>query len=209
MERGRRARGAFIVLEGPDKSGKSTQAALLVRRLRREGLKVLHTREPGGTSFAEAIRRVLLRPRHLVHPLAELFLYEAARAQHTQERLLPALRAGIHVVCERYTLATEVYQGFARGLPLPLVRSLNRIASAGLKPDLTLVLDLPEREFGRRPRRRPHDRLEGEPSSFRSRVRSAYLRLAQGRPGVRVLDSSRDPDKVQDEILRLARGVLG
>ncbi|MEK7656569.1 MAG: dTMP kinase, partial [Elusimicrobiota bacterium] len=99
-------RGRFIVLEGPDKSGKSTHAALLMDALHGRGLRALHTREPGGTFFAEAIRTILLDPRNKVHPLSELLLYEAARAQHTQEILLPALRAGKVVVCERYTLAT-------------------------------------------------------------------------------------------------------
>src|SRR5882672_4768513 len=98
--------GKFIVLEGPDKSGKSTQAALLVKHLSRRKIRFLHTREPGGTSFAEAIRKILLDPHHEVDPLAELLLYEAARAQHTREKLAPALHAGKVVVCERYTLAT-------------------------------------------------------------------------------------------------------
>src|SRR3990170_422491 len=95
-------RGAFIVLEGPDKSGKSTQAALLARRLRTGRIPFVHTREPGGTSFAEAIRKILLSPRHTVDPVAELLLYEAARAQHTRERILPALKAKKVVLSERY-----------------------------------------------------------------------------------------------------------
>src|SRR5438046_2406772 len=114
--------GKFIVLEGPDKCGKSTQAALLADRLRERGFSVVHTREPGGTSFAEAIRKILLDDSHRVDPLAELLLYEAARAQHTKEKLLPALEQGQTVIAERYTLATLAYQGFARGLDLGLIR---------------------------------------------------------------------------------------
>src|SRR5205823_1251155 len=106
-----RPQGLFIVLEGPDKSGKSTQARLLVERLRAQGYPVVHTREPGGTSFAEEVRRILLSTEHQVRPVAELLLYEASRAQHTDERLRPALSAGQVVVCERYTLSTTVYQG--------------------------------------------------------------------------------------------------
>ena len=191
--------GALIVLEGPDRSGKSTQAALLVRDLRSRGLSVVHTREPGGTGFAEAIRRILLDPRHKVQPLAELLLYEAARAQHTQERLVPALKAGAVVVCERYTLATLVYQGEARGLDIPMIRRLNAIATGGLKPDLTLVLDVPDREFHRRQSRRA-DRLELESRRFRRRVRKGYRRLAKTEPRTALIDADRPLEAVHEEI---------
>lgn len=166
-------------------------------------MSVAHTREPGGTSFAEAIRSILLDPKHRVHPLAELLLYEAARAQHTHERLLPALGRGEVVVCERYTMATMVYQGFARGLSLDLIRKLNAIATGGLKPDLSLVLDIPESEFGRRRRGRAHDRLERESSSFRRKVRLGYLRMAKSEPRSHLIRSNREPSVVQDEALAL------
>lgn len=175
----RRARGLFVVLEGPDKSGKSTQAALLARRLRRQGLSVVHTREPGGTGFAEAIRRLLLNPRHQVEPLAELFLYEASRAQHVGEKIRPALKRGAVVLCERFTMATDAYQGLARGLGLALTRRLNAAATGGLKPALTIVLDVPEAEFSARRRRRSHDRMERAPAEFRRRVREGYRRLSR------------------------------
>lgn len=169
-------RGAFIVLEGPDKSGKSTQAALLAKRLRAAGRRVVHTREPGGTPLAEAIRRLLLKPGAKVEPLAELLLYEASRAQHTAELIRPALARGEDVVCERYTMATVVYQGFARGLDRDVIGVLNRIATGGLRPDVTFVLDVPETEFHARKRRRRADRLELEPEEFRRRVREGYRR---------------------------------
>lgn len=191
--------GSFIVLEGPDRSGKSTQAGLLVAALRERGLSVVHTREPGGTRFAEAIRRVLLDPSHTVQPLAELLLYEAARAQHTQERLLPALRAGRAVVCERYTLATLVYQGAGRGIAKPLIRTLNRIATGGLEPDLTLVLDVPDREFHRR-KTAPADRLELESRKFRERVRLGYHTLARRRPRTALIDAARKVEDVHQDI---------
>jgi dTMP kinase len=191
-------RGLFIVLEGPDKSGKSTQAALLVKAL---GRGVVHTREPGGTSFAEAVRKVVLNPAHTVEPMAELLLYEAARAQHTQEKLRPALDAGKTVVSERYTLATLAYQGYARGLSLPLVRGLNKIASFGIKPDLTLVLDIPERQFADRDRHRVHDRLERESAAFRRRVRDGYRRLSRTEKGVTLIDGSRPVEEVHAQIL--------
>ena len=205
----RAQRGAFIVLEGPDNSGKSTQAALLAAAVRAKGRSVVHTRDPGGTGFAEAIRKVLLDPKHEVDPLAELLLYEAARAQHTQERLLPALRAGSTVVCERYTLATLVYQGFARSLPLPLIRRLNRIATGGLQPDLTVVLDVPDREFRRRDPSRRHDRLEREPDAFRRRVRRGYRALAASEPRTVLIDADRPQAAVHADVLRRAAKVLG
>ncbi len=195
----RRPGGLFIVLEGPDKSGKSTQAERLVAHLREKGLKVLHTREPGGTALAEEIRRILLNPKHVVEPMAELLLYEAARAQHTREKLTPALRAGATVVSERYTLATLVYQGFGRGIPLHLIRRLNEIASEGLKPHLTFILDIPDREFGSR-HRRLHDRLERESSAFRRRLRRGYRELARREPRSVLLDGTMSPGDIQREI---------
>ena len=187
----------------------------MARALRSRGLAVVHTREPGGTRFAEAIRRVLLDPRHEVRPLAELLLYEAARAQHTQEKLAPALSAGAIVVCERFTLATLVYQGAGRGLSMPLLRRLNAIATGGLKPDLTLVLDVPDREFHRRQSRRA-DRLELESRHFRQRVREGYRRLARTEPRTALLDGDRALGDVQADIwrhvaslLRLRRGNAG
>lgn len=199
--------GVFIVFEGPDKSGKSTQAALLARRLRARGVAFLHTREPGGTSFAEAIRRILLEPRRKVEPLAELLLYEAARAQHTLEKIRPALSRGRVVVSERYTMATLAYQGYGRGLPLASVRALNRIATQGLRPDLTILIDVPEAAFSARGRGRRLDRLERENSRFRRRVREGYRALAAGERAV-VLDGRRPVEDVHQKILRLVEPFL-
>jgi dTMP kinase len=200
----RRRRGLFIVLEGPDKSGKSTQARRLAAALREAGRKVLHTREPGGTAVAEAVRRVLLDPALRVDPLTELFLYEASRAQHTREKLVPALAAGEVVVSERYTLSTDVYQGLARGLGLPLTRALNRFATEGLKPDLTVVIDVPDAEFARRDKSRAHDRIERAGAEFRRRVRAGYRRLARGAPRTVLLDGRRAEDDLHAEILARA-----
>lgn len=199
-------KGVFIVLEGPDKSGKSTQAALLAQSLRGRGKEVVHTREPGGTSFAEKIRAILLDRRHRVEPLAELLLYEAARAQHTAEIVLPALRAGKTVISERYTLATLAYQGHARGLALPTVRKLNAVASYGLRPDLTVVLDIPEAAFASRDVKRRLDRLESEPAAFRRKVREGYRRLARREPACILLDGNLPVDVLHRELLlRLKR----
>ncbi|HVA65465.1 MAG TPA: dTMP kinase [Elusimicrobiota bacterium] len=201
------SKGAFVVLEGPDKSGKSTQAALLARALRAREIPFVHTREPGGTAFAEAIRKILLDPRHRVIPLAELLLYEAARAQHTEEKIRPALKEGRLVICERYGLASLAYQGYGRGFPLPLIRRLNALASGGLRPDLTIVLDMPESEFARRPRR-VHDRLEQESAAFRARVREGYRRLARREPKVALVVRGGGVDDVHGRILYLIKRFL-
>ncbi len=193
-------RGLFVVFEGPDKSGKSTQARLLADALRQRGFSVVHTREPGGTSFAEEVRRILLSPDHAVRPLAELLLYEASRAQHTDEKLRPALRAGRVVVCERYTLSTQVYQGRARGIPLKTIDAANALATAGLKPDLTFVLDIPEEDFDSRDAGREHDRLEREPESFRRRVREGYRALAP-KAKAALLDGRRPVEELHRRIL--------
>ena len=199
-------RGLFIVLEGPDKSGKSTQARLLVAALAARGRRVLHKREPGGTCVAESIRKVLLDPKLEVSPVAELFLYEASRAQHTAEVLLPALKGGKTVVCERYTLSTDVYQGLARGLGLATTGTLNRIATSGLAPDLTIVIDVPDSEFSRRDKKRKLDRLERENAAFKKRIRAGYRRLARSARATILLDGTRAADDLHQEILgRVAR----
>jgi len=203
----KRHKGFFVVLEGPDLSGKSTQAARLVRALRRRH-KVVHTREPGGTRLAESIRRLLLDARRRIAPVAELLLYEAARAQHVREKIRPALERGAVVVSERFTMATLAYQGCGRGLPLAMLRGLNRIATGGLEPDLTLVLDLPEAARAGRGRKRL-DRLEKEPAEFGRRVRDGYRRLARlGGRKVSVLDGSRPPGELAKAVFQRVQKTL-
>jgi len=195
--------GLFIVLEGPDKSGKSTQARRLVEALRAQGREVLHTREPGGTSVAEGVRRVLLDPALTIDPLAELFLYEASRAQHTSEKILPALKAGVIVVSERFTMSTDAYQGAARGLGLKTTGILNRIATGGLKAHLTILLDIPVGEFDARDQGRELDRLERENAAFRLRVRKGYLKAAKADPRAVVLNGRLPADALHAKILAL------
>jgi dTMP kinase len=192
-------RGSFIVLEGPDKSGKSTQARLLAEALRARGLTVLHTREPGGTSVAEGVRAVLLNPQLQIDPVAELFLYEASRAQHVAEKIRPALARGEVVLCERFTLSSDVYQGLARGLGLKTTRTLNAAATGGLTADLTLVLDMPVEQFDARDKHRELDRLEREHVSFRIAVRKGYKKLAKTQRKTVLIDGT----KVAEEVHRL------
>ena len=199
----RRSKGLFIVLEGPDKSGKSTQARLLADTLKGRGLEVLHTREPGGTSVAEGVRRVLLDPNLTIDPLAELFLYEASRAQHTNEKIIPALKAGQVVISERFTMSTDAYQGAARGLGLKTTTVLNKIATSGLKPDITILLDIPVAEFDTRDQGRELDRLERENAEFRLKVRKGYLAAAKADPRAVVLNGRLPADVLQKKILQL------
>jgi dTMP kinase len=202
----RSSSGIFIVLEGPDLSGKSTQAARLVASLNARGLSVVHTREPGGTAMSEAIRTLLLDVRSRIAPLAELLLYEAARAQHAEDTLRPALSRGDVVVSERYTLATLAYQGYGRGLSLPLIRQLNRIATGGLEPDLTIVVDASEEAIRSRSRGEK-DRLESAGDDFMARVREGYRRLSKGR-GVFRVDGARSPDEVEKDIVSIVEKKL-
>ncbi|MCA6071263.1 MAG: dTMP kinase, partial [Endomicrobium sp.] len=132
----------FITIEGGEGSGKTTQSLLLKKYLEQKGYKALLTREPGGTVLAESIRRILLDPSSNFVPLSELFLYEAARAQHVEEFVLPALKAGKVVICDRFIDATMAYQGYGRKLSLPLINKLNMAASFGLMPMLTIYLDI-------------------------------------------------------------------
>jgi dTMP kinase len=204
-----RRRGLFIVLEGPDKSGKSTQARRLAEALRARGLTVLHTREPGGTSVAEGVRAVLLNPQLAIDPVAELFLYEASRAQHVSEKIRPALARGEVVLCERFTMSTDAYQGVARGLGLKTTRAMNAVATGGLKPDLTVVLDIPAGEFDSRDQSRTLDRLEREHVSFRVKVRNGYRKLAKAQPKTVLIDATQTEEEIHRQIFAKAKKILG
>ncbi len=199
-------RGIFIVLEGPDRSGKSTQASLLKAWLEERGREVVVTREPGGTRLSEQIRKILLDPKSNIEPMTELFLYETSRIKHTLEKIMPALKAGKVIICDRYTLSTTAYQGYGRGLDLKTVETLNRIATMNLKPHLTLVLDIPDRIFAQREHLRAgRDRMERQSDLFRRRVNRAYKLLAR-RPGVTRVDAGRSIDEIQGDIrARVAR----
>jgi len=208
----RKRRGFFITLEGPDGSGKSTQSLLLARYLKRQGHKVVRTREPGGTSIAEALRRIILNPKNRISKVTEVLLYEAGRAQHTSELILPALREGKIVICERYTDATLAYQGYGRKLDIRMVKELNRIASSGLKPDLTLLLDLNVREGLKRVRKISGgrmDRMERESIRFHERVRKGYLKIASREPGrVKLIRVKETPEKTHLEVVKIVEKLV-
>ncbi|MER3547410.1 MAG: dTMP kinase [Rhodanobacteraceae bacterium] len=193
------ARGKLITLEGGEGAGKSTLLAGLRAHLERAGLDPLQTREPGGTALGESIRTLVLdAARSGISAQSESLLMFAARAQLVREVLQPALRAGRWVLCDRYTDASYAYQGGGRGLDSKLIAQLEAIATEGLKPDLTLLLDLPvahgrERTHGRG----DVDRIEREDDGFFERVRHAYLARAAAEPQrFHVLDASRSADEV-------------
>ena len=200
-------RGLFITFEGVEGAGKSTQIQRLAANLKREGVSVLVTREPGGTPISERIREVLLeRQHHKMVSTTELLLYAAARSQHVAQCIAPALAEGQIVISDRFGDAMVAYQGHGRGLDLELIHHLNRVATDGLVPDLTIVLDVPVkvgRERTRR-RRRALDRLELEDFEFHQRVREGYLTIAKEEPHrVRVIHSEQNFKLVRDEIREL------
>ncbi|MBI5743095.1 MAG: dTMP kinase [Elusimicrobia bacterium] len=197
-------KGYFIVLEGPDRSGKSTQAALLKKHLESKNYQVTITREPGGTHLSEQIRKILLDPKSNIEPMTELFLYETSRIKHTLEKIIPALKSKKVVICDRYTLSTVAYQGYGRGLDLKTVKTLNTIATLGLKPDLTIVFDIPDKIFAQRERLAQKvfgpDRIESASAAFRKRVNNAYKILARQK-GVTRIDGGSSVDEIHNEIL--------
>lgn len=194
--------GRFITVEGIEGVGKSTNIGFVANELRRAGHAVIETREPGGTSLGERVRDLLLGPETRIEPLTELLLMFAARAAHLDEVIRPALRSGKWVVCDRFTDASHAYQGAGRGLPAATIETLATLVQGDLRPDLTLLLDVPldistERQAGRVQR----DRFEQEPGEFFQRVREAYLAIAAADPKrVRVIDASRPLPAVQDEL---------
>uniref|UniRef100_A0A832ML32 Thymidylate kinase n=1 Tax=Eiseniibacteriota bacterium TaxID=2212470 RepID=A0A832ML32_UNCEI len=195
--------GLFVTFEGGEGSGKSTQVERLASRLRARGLDPLVTREPGGTPLAEGIRALLLDPERRPSAMAEAFLMEAARAELVATVLRPALAAGRIVLCDRYDDSTLAYQGGGRGLDHDLLRTLNRAATGGLTPDLTLLFDVaPEAGLARRAAAGPDtNRLDREPAEFHDRVRARYLALAAAEPRRWVvLDAARPPDALEADV---------
>ena len=197
----------FITLEGPDGSGKTTQARLLAHWLQEEGHPVVLVREPGGTTIGERIREVLHDPAHTgMSPWTEVFLYCAARAQLVAEIIRPALAAGQTVLCDRYADSTLAYQGYGRGLDLDALRLVLYLATGGLTPDLTFCLDIsPEEGLARRRAGGEEwNRLDQETVDFHRRVRTGYLELAGLEPQRWiVVDAARPVDAVQADLRAL------
>lgn len=197
----------FIVVEGPEGAGKSTLTRSLTSRLLAEGRRVLTVRQPGGTPLAEAARKLALKSKHEITPAAELFLFLTARAELVDRVVRPALEDGQVVLADRYDLSTLAYQVAGRGLPQAEVEAALRLATGGLNPDLTLVLDVPVAVGRERQRRaqKEQDRIEVQDDAFHERVRVAY-RTAAG-PGIVHIDASQPKQAVQDAAWREVQAV--
>jgi len=199
--------GRFITLEGIDGAGKSTHAAWLVAALRERGLRVVATREPGGTGLGEALREILLH-RPMSHDCEALLMF-AARREHVLQVIEPALARGECVVCDRYTDATYAYQGGGHGVPLELIATLERLLHPDCNPDLTLLFDVPEAVSRQRLARqqakgRELDKFEREADAFFERVRNAYLARAAAEPArFRIIDSVRPLPDVRADLQRI------
>ncbi len=208
----------FITLEGIEGSGKTTQVRHIVEFLQSKGHACVATREPGGTRIGKQIRALLLDPESSdMDPMTELLLYTADRAQHVQQCVLPLLSAGKAVLCDRYYDATVVYQGYARGLDIGLIRGLHKLILKDLKPDITILLDLPPEEGLARAwkqinsgtRTDIESRFEKETLAFHEKVRSGYLELARLEPErFRVIDASKSESQVRKEILSILSSDL-
>ena len=201
-------RGIFITLEGPEGSGKSTHGRRLNRWLRRQGVRVLFTREPGGTRIGQKLRRILLDHRSgKLDPLTELCLYEASRKVLMDQVVRPALRSGKVVILDRFQDSTWVYQGWAGRCDLKLVEAMGRVVLGKVKPDRTIVLDLPVQKGLARVRH--PNRMEAKPLAFHQKVRRGFLVLARREPKrIRVIRADRPVEKVQQEIRKAIQDVL-
>ncbi len=187
----KKKKGLFIVFEGPEGAGKTTQARLLYKYFKKRHYDVILTREPGGTKVAEKIRKIILSPKIKISSLTELLLYEACRAQHIAEIILPNLKKGKIVISDRFTFASVVYQGYARGLGVKLVEDLNKLVVGDITPDITFVLDIEPKEGLKRVKKRTgyFDRLEKENLKFHKKIREGYIKLSKNKKNVFVVDA--------------------
>ncbi|MBO8169899.1 MAG: dTMP kinase [Thermoanaerobacteraceae bacterium] len=204
--------GFFITFEGPDGAGKTTQINKVAGKLRQLGKKVAVTREPGGTKLGEAIRNILLDPQqNNLCSEAEVLLYAAARAQHVVEVIKPALAEGKIVLCDRFLDSSIAYQGFGRKLNLDIIQTVNRYAVAGIKPDLTVLLDVPVTVGLQRIKSKGGlDRIESEKLVFHEQVRQGFYQLSRQEPDrFRVIDASRPVDVVSRQVWQVVAERLG
>lgn len=204
-------RGKFIAIEGTDGSGKSTQIELLMDYLRKKGADVIFTREPGGTQISEKIREIILDVDNSeMTGITEALLYAAARSQHVEEKIIPALEAGKIIVCDRFVDSSIAYQGAARGLGAEKIMGINEAALHGIMPDMTLFFDLsPEKGILRKKNERALDRLEKEKMDFHEKVYEGYKNLCKKYPErIKPIDADRSIDEVHSEVIEVIDGLL-
>lgn len=197
-------RGIFITFEGIEGAGKTTQVRLLAEKFKKEGLKVIQTFEPGDTQVGGKIREILLNPSLSINPHCELLLYFADRIQHIEEKIKPALEAGIIVLCDRFTDSTIAYQGYGRQISIELIKKLNTLILKDFTPDLTIILDLPAHiGLNRNKKINKRDRFEIEDIDFHNRVREGYLDICKNEPErFIVIDATKAAEEVSDEIYK-------
>lgn len=191
--------GKFIVIEGPDGVGKTTQCKLLCEYLDKKGIEFLHTREPGGTKIGDSIREMLLNPENSISQVAECLLYASARAQLINEVIKPTLSKGVWVISDRYLHSSVVYQGIALGLGSQMVEDINKIATEGLLPDYTFLIDL-DTDVALTRIQRTKDRIESRGHEYFKKVREGYLQL-ESKYNMIKIDGSQDIDKISKEII--------
>ncbi len=204
-------KGYFITLEGPDGSGKTTVADAVVGRLKKQGIEVVHTREPGGIDIAEQIRSVILNPANTaMDAKTEALLYAASRRQHLVEKVFPAVKAGKIVICERFVDSSLAYQGYARSIGIDEVLSINLFAIDNTFPDLTIYLDVDEQTgLNRLSNRSFKDRLDQESIEFHHRVNEGYKEvLRRYKDRISVVDASQELDKVIDDTYQLIISLI-
>lgn len=204
-------RGKFITIEGTDGSGKSTQIELLMDYLRKKGADVIFTREPGGTQISEKIREIILDVNNSeMTGITEALLYAAARSQHVEEKIIPALEAGKIIICDRFVDSSIAYQGAARGLGTEKIMGINEAALHGIIPDMTLFFDLsPEKGILRKKNERALDRLEKEKMDFHEKVYEGYKNLCKKYPErIKPIDADRSIDEVHSEVIEVIDGLL-
>jgi dTMP kinase len=198
----------LITFEGPEGGGKSTHVRLICSYLRRKGFKVLHLREPGGTTIGEQVRRILLDQKNKnMDAVCEMLLYQGARAQVVSEKILPALKEKKVVVLDRFLDATICYQGYGAGLDLKLIKQIGSLVTDDIQPDLTILLDISAKEGLRKSGRR--DRIEKKPLAFHRRVRKGYLELARENPRrIKVVPLGREIPQTQAVVREIVNKKL-
>ena len=200
-------KGKFITFEGSEGCGKSTQSRMLFDYLKAKGLKVIYLREPGGVKVSEMIREILLNPKNKISPVAETLLYMAARAQVVEEIIKPALASGKIVVCDRFLDSTICYQGYGLGIDIKLIKTIGNFATEGIKPDLTIFLDLPVRS-GLVHRLSCKDRIEQRSIGYHEKVRRGYFALAKTEPRrIKIVKVEEDKCKTQSKIREIIHGL--
>lgn len=204
-------KGLFVTFEGPEGSGKSTQSSLAAEDLRSRGYDVLHTSEPGGTELGKKVREIILEKDHIpMDCLAELFLFEADRAQHVREVILPAILEKKIVICDRFNTATFAYQGYGLGMDMDLIKRVDSAATGGLDPDLTVLLDIDiTLGMSRAHARSRADRMEKRGEDFHRKVREGYLDLASRHPGrIKVIEVVEDIERTGEMVKKEIHGLI-